>query len=68
MDNKLFFSKMRLLKKLYKNPNTFSNRWQIRKTKKELNKLIKKSAKEQAIKTYQQVIELYNNILDTIIN
>lgn len=63
MDNKLFFHYIKELNEISKQPNTFRNRRQAKKTRKAMNKLIKNAAKAQANIVYNQTVELYQNIM-----
>ena len=63
MNNKIFFSYIEKLKRLYEEPRTLSNRINIHFTYKKVYNLMKKFSNHQAKIVYKQTFDLYNNIL-----
>lgn len=65
MDIKIFMDKINEIKKLKALlPDTFWNRRKIKKALRELDRMAKESALEQAEKMYNQIYEWYNELID----
>ena len=70
MDNRNFFNEVSHLKELQKTEaNTFRARWklkrEIKKTKKNIDRMIKEAAKAQAQIVYDQTCHLYQDIVES---
>lgn len=65
MDTRMFFTEIQTLKELLKQPDSFSTRRKIKKTKKSLHRMISAASDAQAVAMYHQTYNLYQDIVNS---
>lgn len=64
MNNKEFFNLIKRLKKYDDAPYTLRNRLKVWSIKRQINKMIKRAARQQAEIAYSQTVKVFNDILN----
>lgn len=64
MNTKVFLQKINELKEALSLPNTFRNRLRKKKLRKQVDKLVREAAIEQAKSMYKQAYDFYQDIVD----
>lgn len=64
MNNKEFFNLIKRLKKYDDAPYTLRNRLKVWSIKRQINKMIKQAARQQAEVAYNQTVKVFNDILN----
>ena len=65
MDTKVFLQKVNELKEALLLPNTFRNRFYIKKLRKRIDRMIEDAANKQATSMYKQAYDFYQKIVNS---
>lgn len=64
MDTKVFLQKINELKEALSLPNTFRNHFRKRKLRKQVDKMVREAAIEQAKSMYKQAYDFYQDVVN----
>lgn len=64
MNTKVFLQKINELKEALSLPNTFRNRFRKRKLRKQVDKMVREAAIEQAKSMYNQAYDFYQDVVN----